>query len=132
MKKSSLIILFLVGMINANAGVYKSSTTTTHQNMIVVNEFNSVSPFCMSIVKGDFETVKKLIDMGEDINKKSNGLTPLMYAARYNRVDILELLIAKGAKLKVKDSKRGYTALKFAELSNAKQAKAILEKAINV
>lgn len=128
-KQSLLIILFLAGLINVNANIYENSNA--NQNSFVVNEFYSVSPFCMSIVKGDFETVKKLIDMGADINLKSNGLTPLMYAAKYNRVDILELLISKGAKLKVKDSKKGYTALKFAELSNAKQAKAILEKALN-
>ena len=59
----------------------------------------------MSIIKGDFETAKKLIDMGADINAKSNGLTPVMYAAKYNRTDILKLLIAKGANLKSKDSK---------------------------
>lgn len=129
MKKLSLIVLFLVGLSNINASTIKD--TYTSESTLTIKKPANVSPFCMSIVKGDIETVKKLIDLGADINEKSNGLTPLMFAAKYNRTDILELLITKGAKLKTKDSKKGYTALKFAELSNAKQAKAILEKALN-
>ena len=58
----------------------------------------AVNPFCISIVKGDIDTVKKLIELGQDVNKKSNGLTPAMYAAKYNRLDILKLLVEKGAK----------------------------------
>ncbi|MCF7568840.1 ankyrin repeat domain-containing protein [Sabulilitoribacter arenilitoris] len=88
-----------------------------------------VSPFCVSIAKGDMDTVKKLIDLGVDVNKKSNGMTPLMYAAKFNRTDILKLLISKGAKLKVKCN-RGLTAVKYAKQSNAKEALAILEEAL--
>ncbi|TRZ41419.1 ankyrin repeat domain-containing protein [Robertkochia solimangrovi] len=91
----------------------------------------SVSPFCVAIVKGDLETVKKLIELGADVNAKSKGMTPVMYAAKFNRVEILELLIANGANLKAKDSKLGYTAMDFAELSNANEAKDVLEKALN-
>ena len=68
--------------------------------------------------KGDLETVSKLIDLGQDVNKKSNGLTPAMYAAKFNRVDILKLLLEKGAKLKIK-SEKGMTAEQYAKLSNA-------------
>jgi ankyrin repeat protein len=127
MKKFSLIILLLVGIANANTYENNFLNENTLENITI----NNVSPFCMSIIKGDFETAKKLIDMGADINAKSNGLTPVMYAAKYNRTDILELLIAKGADLKSKDTKKGYTALKFAELSNAREAKVILENALS-
>ncbi|UOB18340.1 ankyrin repeat domain-containing protein [Abyssalbus ytuae] len=132
MKNLPFIVLLFAGAITANANfnsnelkLSKEVTTTE-----VIKRAN-VSPFCMAIVKGDFETVKKLIDMGADIDAKSNGLTPLMYAAKFNRTDILELLISKGANLKARDSKKGYTALKFAELSNATEAKEILERALN-
>ncbi|MFH4964953.1 ankyrin repeat domain-containing protein [Gaetbulibacter sp. M235] len=89
-----------------------------------------VSPFCLSIVKGDFETVKKLIDLGADIHGKSDGMTPVMYAARFNRVEILQLLISKGVNLKAK-SDQGLTALKYAELSNALEALSVIKEALD-
>ncbi|MGZ0016329.1 ankyrin repeat domain-containing protein [Yeosuana sp. AK3] len=97
-------------------------------NLETVLKFK-VSPFCASIAKGDFETVKKLIDLGADIHGKSNGMTPVMYAARYNRTDILKLLISKGVNLKAK-SENGLTALTYAELSNAYQAVDIIKVAL--
>jgi ankyrin repeat protein len=88
-----------------------------------------VSPFCVSIAKGDFDIVKKLVELGADVNQKSEGMTPVMYAAKYNRTDILKLLIANGADLRAKSDK-GMTALKYAELHKAEDAKAILEDAL--
>ena len=78
---------------------------------------------------GDYDAVESLIKEGVDVNKKSNGLTPLMFAARHNKVKIAKLLIANGAKLKLKSDK-GYTALKYAEISNATEAKMIIKKAL--
>jgi len=52
-------------------------------------------------------------------------MTPLMYAARQNRVEIVKLLITNGADLKTK-SKKGHTALKYAEMSNAHDAVQII------
>jgi ankyrin repeat protein len=81
----------------------------------------------MAIVKGDLEIVKKLIELGSDVNEKSDGMTPLMYAARYNRTDIIKVLVKNGANIKTRD-KKGNTAMKFAKLSNAQDAVALLEK----
>ena len=53
-------------------------------------------------------------------------MTPLMYAARYNNVEIMKLLIDSGADLKAKNE-NGFTALKFAQLSNATDAIAYLD-----
>lgn len=88
-----------------------------------------INPFCLSIVKGDFETVKKLIDLGADVNQKSNGMTPAMFAAKYNRVKILKLLISKGANLKAKSDK-GMRAAQYATLSNAQDTKALIEETL--
>lgn len=124
MKKTVLITAIALGLsittLNARTNVEGSILSE------FVKPIPTVSPFCASIAKGDFETVKKLIELGTDVNQKSNGLTPAMYAARYNRVDILKLLVDNGAKLNLKSDK-GFSAKKYAKLSNAKDALAYLE-----
>ncbi|WP_040247974.1 ankyrin repeat domain-containing protein [Psychroserpens mesophilus] len=119
MKKSVVIVAiamaFSVTALNAKNVI---SNTSTYE---VVAKKSNVSPFCLSIVKGDIETVQKLIDLGINVNKTSQGLTPAMYAAKYNRLDILKLLVENGAKLNIKSDK-GMTAEKYAEASNAQDA----------
>lgn len=127
MKKSIIIstIALCFSVLTVNASSFEAKTSC---NFTTVAEFK-VSPFCASIAKGDFETVKKLIELGMDVNEESNGMTPAMYAARYNRTDILNLLISKGANLKLK-SRSGITALEYAEASNAIEATQIIKKAL--
>lgn len=86
-----------------------------------------VNDFCMAIVKGDMAAVEKFIELGENVNQQSNGMTPAMYAARYNRTEILKALITHGANLKAK-SDEGYRALKYAELSGADEAATIIKE----
>ena len=88
----------------------------------------AISSFCKAVIQGDMVTVDRLISLGEDVNQKSLGMTPAMYAARYNKVKILALLIAKGADLELK-SNQGYSARKYAELSNAKEALEVIDNA---
>jgi len=123
MKKTIIIsaMAACLSIVNVNA----EPLTTKDYNTFTTVSVVKVNAFCASIAKGDFETVKKLVDLGTDVNVKSNGMTPAMYAAKYNRVEILELLIAKGANLKVKSDK-GWTAKKYADLSNAKEAKSVI------
>ena len=90
--------------------------------------FYNVTPLCVAISKGEIEIVKKFIEYGASVNEKSNGMTPLMVAARYNNAEIINYLISKGADVKVKDEK-GYTALKYAELSGATKAIEVLKNA---
>lgn len=87
-----------------------------------------VTPLCIAIQKGETELVRKLIEYGADVNEKSSGMTPLMVAARYNKVEILKLLLASGAHSHLKDEK-GFTALKYAELSLANEAVIVLKQA---
>ena len=93
---------------------------------IIKTEVNS---FCKLIQLGDYDTVKLLIEEGADVNQKSTGLTPLMFAARHNKVEIVKLLIENGANLKAKSDK-GYTALKYAEISNATEAYEVIKNAL--
>ncbi len=97
------------------------SHATNSTSKFALEESYNNTPLCTAIVKGDLATVVKFIEYGVDINETSNGMTPLMFAARYNKVDILKALVARGAKTDVKDEK-GLTAMKYAELSNAKEA----------
>ena len=94
-----------------------------------VAPYFKVNSFCVSIAKGDLGTVQKLISRGADVNVKSNGMTPVMYAAKFNRTDILELLILHGANLKAKSDKK-MTALKYAKIHGAKDAEVIIVKAL--
>lgn len=104
----------------------KSSVTidSVHEAVLMVKA-DDINSFCKAIIQGDIETVKRLIELGEDVNKKSLGKTPAIFAARYNKTEILKLLIANGADLKIKCDK-GYNAKKHAELSNAKEALEII------
>ncbi|AUP78411.1 ankyrin repeat domain-containing protein [Flavivirga eckloniae] len=127
MKKSIIItaIALCFSVVTVNAKSITNNTNNTNAEFVF-----KVNSFCVSIAKGDLETVKKLIDRGADINEMSNGMTPAMYAAKFNRTEILKLLIAKGANLKTRSAKK-MTALKYAELHGAKDAVSIIKEALS-
>ncbi len=124
MKKTIIILgVALVGFTNlAGASTVSRAVTST----AIANYSNS--PLCNAILKGDLDAVKKFVEYGADVNEKSNGLTPLMFAARYNKIEILKYLLEKGADKDVKDDK-GYTAIKYAENSKSAEAVAFLKQA---
>ncbi|MEL0457475.1 ankyrin repeat domain-containing protein [Flavobacteriaceae bacterium SZ-1-7] len=118
---SAIALCFSITFVNAT-----TQHSTKNYN---VEAYFKVNTFCVSIAKGDLETVQKLIARGADVNAKSNGMTPAMYAAKFNRTDILKLLITHGADLKAKSDKK-MTALKYAELHGAKDAAAIIKETL--
>ena len=125
MKKS---IVYLGVALVAFANVSMASNVKSFSNDSHKLEFYETNtPLGFAISKGDLETVKKFIEYGADVNEISNGMTPLMIAARYNKVEIIKLLLSKGAHVNKKDEK-GFTALKYAELSNANEAIQLLKK----
>ncbi len=129
MKKSIITtaIALCISVVSVNA----FTTPLTIENSSS-EYFFKVNSFCVSIAKGDFDTVKKLIERGADVNEKSNGMTPAMYAAKFNRVDILKLLIEEGANLKLRSSTtKSYTALKYAELHGADEAASLIKDALD-
>lgn len=124
MKKS---IVYLGITLMAFSSLSFASNTNVIGNQKALNIYNvSPAPLSVAISKGEIETVKKFIEYGTNVNEKLNGMTPLMYAARYNKVEIIKYLLLKGADRNIKDS-QGFTALKHAELSNAYEAIAILK-----
>lgn len=123
--KKTIIILGLALVAFTNVAEANNVSNTTTSNSIV---YYGNSPLCNAILKGDLATVKKFIEYGTDVNEMSNGLTPLMLAARYNKVDILKYLVEKGADKKIKDE-RGNTAMKYAENSKSTEALEFLKQA---
>jgi len=128
MKKSIIIsaiaLSFSLGTVNATP---VSSTLNTVENV----KYFKVNSFCVSIALGDIDTVRKLLSLGEDVNQISNGMTPAMYAAKFNRTVILELLIKHGADLKTRNNKK-MTAAKYADIHGADEAAVIIEKALTI
>ena len=122
--KKSIIILGLALVAFANV-----SFATNENSLSITKELvsNAPTPLCTAIIKGDFETVKKFIEYGSDVNENFEGVTPLMLAARYNRVEIIKLLLEKGAKLDAKDQ-RGNNALYYAVSSKSTDAIAVLKQ----
>lgn len=65
--------------------------------------------------KGDAATVKKLLDDGVDVNTKFRyGTTALFFACDHGHVDVVRVLLDKGADLTLKDSFYGFTPLMLA------------------
>lgn len=123
--KKTIIILGVALVAFANVSFASNLNVSNKNNVETVF---TPTPLCAAIVKGDIETVKKFIEYGADVNQTSDGITPLMLAARYNKVEIIQILLDKGARLEAKDE-RGYTAVKYAEMSKATDALALLKKA---
>lgn len=124
--KNSIIYLGVALVAFANVSMASNQTSVVKPQMEITKIFSS--PLNVAVSKGDLAFVKKLIEYGADVNEMSEDLSPLMTAARYNKAEIMKVLIANGARINEKNEK-GYTALKYAELSNATDAIAILKEA---
>jgi ankyrin repeat protein len=118
--------LFAFSTVNANSLNNPVKTNNTE----FTSYSSSVNAFCKLIQMGDYEAVASLIKAGENVNRKSNGLTPLMFAARHNKAKIAELLINSGAKLKTKSDKGKMTALDMAKRSKSTDAIKVIKEAL--
>ncbi|WP_291115227.1 ankyrin repeat domain-containing protein [Flavobacterium sp. UBA6135] len=126
MKKTiSILGLALLAFSNVTLASNVSDFNRSEAEKFVYAKYYA-TPLCIAISKGELDVVKKMVSYGADVNEKTNGMTPLMYAARYNQTEIMEFLMEKGADVKAK-CKNGFTALKHAELSNATEAVQLLK-----
>lgn len=124
MKKSIIILgVALVAFTNVSMASNHLPVHTEKNSLIKTYD---ATPLNVAISKGDVEIVVKFIEYGADVNEQSDDMSPLMVAARYNKVEIIKILLANGARPNTKNEK-GFTALKYAQLSNATEAIAILK-----
>jgi ankyrin repeat protein len=124
--KNSISLLYLLGVFTV-VGSYANLPTNSVESGILSTSYNDeISSLCKAAMKGDIEQVRSLIALGEELNEKSLGLTPAMYAARYNRAEVLKVLLLNGANLNIKSDK-GYTAKEYAKMSNAKDVLEVIE-----
>ena len=97
------------------------------ESLTIVENTIEVSALCTAAAKGDVEKVKQLLQNGVDVNVKSNGMLPIHYAARFNRVDVIKVLITSGSEIHTTCDK-GLTPLRHAEKTNAKEAAQFLKR----
>ncbi|WP_405413389.1 ankyrin repeat domain-containing protein [Maribacter sp. Asnod1-A12] len=122
-------VVLTLSMVALTLGSTLKAATSENLNAVRRSQLVTsvdISSFCKAVIQGDVEMVKKLIVLGEDLNQKSQGMTPAMFAARYNKAEILEILINNGADLNAK-SDQGFNAKRYAELSNAIDALQVIE-----
>ena len=105
--------------------------TTESLNYYNVIRHLKTDPFVKLIQLNDYNAVKNLILAGADFNKKSIGMTPLMYAARQNKVAIVKLLLENDANVEA-FSKYGITALEYAKRSHATESYYLIKNAMNL
>lgn len=125
MKKTTGILMLILTL--GLSQMYASNTTEVILNQPLHNNVMNTSPLCLAIVQGDTEAVEMLISQGEDVNEKSNGMMPIHYAAKYNRVEIIKALITAGAEVHATCDK-GFTPLKYAKMSNATESEQFLKR----
>ena len=129
MKKTILTVVMACGMLFT--GLMASASVAqpeVYRESKVIAAFE-INAFYKAIIKGDIAMVQRMIGQGQDVNEKSLGKTPAHYAARYNKPEILKLLIKNGANLK-KRCNQGYTVKKYAELAEAKEVIAVIDAAM--
>lgn len=123
--KKSIISLSVLLCTFSNASFASNSKPLVNNTSIQSDDVNTA--LVVAIYKGDIESVKKFLNYGANVNEKSNGMSPLMHAARYNKVEIIKILISSGAKINARDN-NGLTALNYAKLSNANEAVVLLKQ----
>lgn len=127
MKKTVTVLALILSFSLATANAKKLVTPSTSNVEITTNPETSLSAICKASALGDIEKVKMLINNGVDVNTKSNGMLPIHYAAKFNRVDVIKVLITAGSKIHSICDK-GLTAIRYAEKTNAKEAAQFLKR----
>ncbi|OUS03423.1 hypothetical protein A9Q86_00485 [Flavobacteriales bacterium 33_180_T64] len=125
MKKSAVILALALGFsISTLSATNEIPPSNTEEVTVYKYE---VSPLCKAVATGNLEVVNNLLKAGADVNKKSNGMMPIHYAAKFNRVEMIKVLITAGSEIHTACDK-GFTALRYAEKAKADDAVMFLKR----
>lgn len=127
MKKSISMLLLIC--VFAYVGTYANTTSVKNIDVTTVSFKDKINDLCKASMRGNVDEVRSLLALGEEVNEKSLGLTPAMYAARYNKAEVLKVLLLNGANLDIKSDK-GHTAKEYAEMSNAKDVLEVINASL--
>jgi len=125
MKKTAVVLALALGFSISNLNA-SNEILTSDVNEVTV-KIVEVSPLCKAVATGNVEEVNRIIASGADVNAKSNGMLPIHYAAKYNRVEMIKVLITAGSKIHA-PCDLGYTALRHAQKTNAQDAEDFLKR----
>ena len=90
------------------------------------------SPFIIAVAHKNYDYAKLLIDAGANINEYSTDFTPLLIAAQYGSIEIIELLLSKGVDIDALHLKNKSNALHIANKNNQTDvAKLLIDSGIN-
>jgi ankyrin repeat protein len=91
--------------------------------------FVSITPLMLAVKRGRADFVNILLTQKAKVNQASpeTGMTPLHYAAKLNRQELIPLLLREGADRSIRNSD-GMTALQVAQKVGARQALRILQR----
>lgn len=81
---------------------------------------SSYTPLALAIKLGASESFKILIDKSVDVEKACASKTPLMYAAKYDQLEMVEALVHAGADHSYKN-KKGRSAKDYSKKYKRKQ-----------
>ena len=123
MKKSVIILGIAIAM---STHVSKASNIKQLVKDPIDFPADEVSSLHYAVCEGDIEKVKKLIEYGTNVNKLVRDMSPLMLAARFNKIEIIKVLLANGANPRIENEK-GLRAINFAEYAKATESIAILK-----
>lgn len=90
---------------------------------------NKIPALIRATQNGDAKEIQNLLDKGHDVDTRdSDDCTSLHWAADKGNVEIIRLLIQRGASLIAKDVD-GMTPIEYAELSDQEEAKQLIKRA---
>ncbi|UTN03118.1 ankyrin repeat domain-containing protein [Flavobacterium bizetiae] len=125
MKKSVIILAVALAM---STSVLNASNIRQVVKDPIDSPAYEVSSLHYAVCAGDIESVKKLIAYGANLNKVIRDMSPLMLAARFNKFEIVEILLASGANPRIENEK-GLRAIHYAEYAKATESIAMLKNA---
>ncbi len=122
-----ILITTTAAVVLVGCGESQQSALPTKRSRTPLSSPNS--ELLMYAIGGNFKGVKKQLAAGADVDAKQplDGVTPLIYAARYGHPEVAELLITNGADVNAK-SDGEYTPLHFAVDHGRKEIAVLLIK----